>query len=100
MTAKTGPRRRANATPGPMVDLAQAVVDRRLSLGLTQADLADLAGVGVSSVRTLEAGRATLSLGAAATILAALGLAAGVGPRPLLQATPGIAILTSTAPGQ
>lgn len=47
---------------------------RRRELGLTQADLADLAGVSDRSVRALEAGKATLRLDVVAAVVDALGL--------------------------
>jgi transcriptional regulator with XRE-family HTH domain len=69
------------------------VADRRLALGLTQAELADLAGVGVSSVRTLEAGSDTMTMTVAIAVLDALGLAIAVGPRPVLHAVPEAVVL-------
>jgi predicted transcriptional regulator len=50
------------------------VGQRRRTLGLTQLDLADLADVGVSSVRTLEAGQLSPTLAITLRILDALGL--------------------------
>jgi DNA-binding XRE family transcriptional regulator len=93
MTAKTGPRRRSRAS-GALSDVASVVTARRLVLGLTQADLADLAGVGLSSVRSLEAGRASVTLEVAIGVLGALGLAVAVGPRAALQGGDGVALLT------
>jgi y4mF family transcriptional regulator len=88
-----GPRRRARVTTGALAELGAVVTERRLGLGLTQQDLADLAGVGLSSVRTLEGGRETMTLAVALRICDALGLALAVGPRPALQAIPGTATL-------
>lgn len=42
--------------------LIQFVKERRRSLGLTQKDLADRAGVGLRFVRDLEQGKASLRL--------------------------------------
>ena len=100
MTTKTGPRRRSRAAPGPQPEVAEVVIGRRLALGMTQADVADLAGVGLSSVRSLEAGRATVTLEVAVGVLAALGLAIAVGPRSALQGDDGVAVLAPTREGQ
>jgi len=90
MPASTGPRRRRREDPAAF---GQLVVERRLTLRLTQADVADLAGVGLSSVRTLEAGGDTVTLAVATAVLDALGLALAVGPRPVLDAVPGAALV-------
>lgn len=90
MPAVTGPRRRPKDHPS---EVARLVADRRLALRLTQAELADLAGVGLSSVRTLEAGPATMTLAVLSAVLDALGLAVAVGPRPSLLAVPDAVVL-------
>ncbi|HZS14029.1 MAG TPA: helix-turn-helix domain-containing protein [Candidatus Dormibacteraeota bacterium] len=51
---------------------------RRLELGLTQAAVADLAGVSRKTVVALEAGRATVTLGNALAVLGVLGLGLGM----------------------
>lgn len=93
MTSAPVPRRRQKAHTGALSEAGSAVSERRLQLGLTQSDLADLAGVGLSSVRALEAGHATVTLTVALAVLDALGLAVGVAPRPTLQALPGVTLL-------
>lgn len=87
------PRRRTPANPGAVGAAGRTALQRRLDLGLTQADLADLAGVGVSSVRSLEAGQASVSLAIVLAVFDALGLAVAVGPRPALTGTAGVAVL-------
>src|SRR3954470_2509157 len=65
------PRRRRP----PGTDLASAVVDRRLALGLTQADLADLAGVSRRSITALESGKSTVRMDVLLGVIDALGAA-------------------------
>jgi transcriptional regulator with XRE-family HTH domain len=55
--ARQRPRRRLRDDTGPLAPFGSFVAERRRTLGLTQVELADLADVGVSSVRTLEAGQ-------------------------------------------
>lgn len=54
--------------------MAKAATQRRHALGITQQELAELAGVGVSSVRALESGIDTMTMSIVMRILAALGL--------------------------
>lgn len=54
--------------------LADRVRSRRKSLGLRQADLADLAGCGVRFVHMVENGKATLRLDKVLDVLEVLGL--------------------------
>nr|WP_255284883.1 helix-turn-helix domain-containing protein [Rhodococcus jostii] len=53
------PRRRERTETGGIAD---GFVARRHQLGLTQAELADLAGVSRSSVQSIESGRGTVQL--------------------------------------
>jgi len=49
------------------------IKERRRSLGLTQKDLADRAGVGLRFIRELEQGKATLRLDKVNQVLALFG---------------------------
>lgn len=69
-----GPRQSRRDIVGPLNDLGKAASARRLALNLTQLQLAELAGVGVSSVRAIEAGADTPSLAVAIKVLRTLGL--------------------------
>ena len=95
MSALTAPRRRLKQRTGALIGAGQLVAERRLALGLTQAELADLAGTGLSSVRRLEAGQDTVTLAVLLAVLEALGLAVAVGARPQLRALPDAVVLTS-----
>lgn len=53
--------------------LIKFVKERRASLGLTQKDLADRAGVGLRFVRDLEQGKASLRLDKVNQVLALFG---------------------------
>lgn len=94
MSVPSGPRRRRK---DDLTDTGRLVADRRLALGLTQVELAELAGVGLSSVRTLEAGSDAMTLTVVIAVLDALGLAVAVGPRPALHAVPGAVVLGPAA---
>ena len=59
--------------------LAQAVRRRRKGLGLTQEQLADLAGCSERFVYAIESGRATLRLDKVLDVLGVLGLGLTVG---------------------
>lgn len=64
----------------PAGSLGVAVRDRRRALGLTQEDLADLAGVGLRLVHEVEHGRDTVQLANLLRLLRALGLHLEVAP--------------------
>lgn len=87
------PRRRTGRRTGNLAAAGELVRERRLQLGLTQVDVADLSGVGLSSVRALEAGKESVGLAIALDVLAALGLGLGIGPRPALLRAPEVLLL-------
>lgn len=64
-----------------MDDLGGVVRGRRKELGLTQPDLADLAGVSVRFLRDLESGKDTVRLDKLVAVLEILGLRLTVAPR-------------------
>ena len=64
----------------PTVTLGSAVRSWRRRLGLTQAVLADLSGVGVAFVYDLERGKSTLRIDKVLGVLAALGLGLTIAP--------------------
>lgn len=72
--ARSSPRRRPRNEAGPLAAFGSFIAERRHTLELTQLDVADLADVGVSSVRNLEAGQSSTTLAVALRILDALGL--------------------------
>lgn len=90
--ARRRPRRRPRRGDSPLAAVGNLVAERRLTLGLTQAELADLAGVGISSVRAVEAGEPSVTLAVAIRALDALGLALAVGPRNEFTGVPHVAL--------
>ena len=63
------------------VNVGDRILERRKALGLTQQDLADLAGCSVRLVRELEAGKATARYDKVKDVLTALGLELRIEPR-------------------
>lgn len=63
-----------NAVLSDVVQLGQAVRNKRKQDGLTQQDLAAIANVGVRFVSDLENGKATVQLESVMAVLQALGL--------------------------
>jgi len=63
-----------------MASFATFIKERRRSLGLTQQDLAQKAGVGLRFVRELEQGKHTLRLDKVNQVLALFGHEAGPMP--------------------
>lgn len=66
--------------PERLTDLGQEVRTRRRSLGLTQAELADLAGSSERFVYMLEQGKGTVQLTKLLAVLRALGLGLFIAP--------------------
>ena len=71
----SSPRRRGPVAPGPWTEFGEAVAARRHALGLTQRDLADLAGVSLTTVQAMEAGRRAARVDSLHRTLRALGWA-------------------------
>ncbi|MBF4807141.1 type II toxin-antitoxin system Y4mF family antitoxin [Lancefieldella rimae] len=55
-------------------DLGKIIREARKSQELTQLDLADVAGVGITFVSQLERGKVTVELGRTIKVLTALGI--------------------------
>lgn len=74
------PRRRSSGlAAAPSV--AQEIHERRLALGLTQQEVADLAGVARSSLQALESGRSSSRLGSLLAVADVLGCTIALVPR-------------------
>ena len=56
------------------MDISDKVKERRQLLGITQQDLADISGVGLRTIKQIEAGKANPSLSTLVCILDVLGL--------------------------
>jgi transcriptional regulator with XRE-family HTH domain len=56
-----------------MPSLANEIYERRLALGLTQQEVADLAGLARSSLQALESGRSSSRLGSLLAVADVLG---------------------------
>lgn len=69
------PRRRRSAVTQESSSLALAhdVANRRLSLRLTQQEVADLAGVSRTSLQAIEAGKASIRMSAVLAVADVLG---------------------------
>jgi len=63
-------------------DLGAWIRQRRTSIGLTQAGLADVAGVGVRFISELERGKPTAEVGKVLHVAGVLGLDLHIGVRP------------------
>lgn len=61
---------------GELMDLGHTVRARRKHLGLTQVDVADLAGVSVRFLRELELGKRSVQFDSVLAVLEVLGLEA------------------------
>ena len=56
------------------MDISNKIKDRRQLLGITQQDLADISGVGLRTIKLIEAGKANPSLDTLVRLLDVLGL--------------------------
>lgn len=65
-----------------IVNLAKEIADMRKTAGLTQAELALRAGVGLRFVRELERGKPTVRMDKVSQVLALFGCELGVRTKP------------------
>jgi len=56
------------------MDIAMAIKDRRKKLGITQLDLAQMAGVSLATVKDMDRGKGNPSLGTITSLCEILGL--------------------------
>ncbi|MFD6156709.1 helix-turn-helix domain-containing protein [Nocardia sp. NPDC060256] len=99
--SRPAPRRRARNETAPLATFGSYIAERRRALRLTQLDVADLADVGVSSVRRLEAGQTSPTLEMTLRILDALGLTLASMPRAAVRTLPdNVAELSVTKVGR
>ncbi|MFI6168256.1 helix-turn-helix domain-containing protein [Nocardia sp. NPDC051052] len=85
---RPAPRRRTRSETAPLATFGDFIAERRRTLRLTQLDLADLADVGVSSVRRLEAGQTSPTLEMTLRILDTLGLTLATMPHAAARELP------------
>lgn len=64
----------ATTNESALKNLGLAIQDQRKRLGLTQADLSTLAGVGPNYIRQIESGKSTAQITKILDILGALGM--------------------------
>jgi transcriptional regulator with XRE-family HTH domain len=75
------PRRRGSERATAAPALAKEIYERRLELGLTQQEVADLAGLARSSLQALESGRASTRLSSLLAVADVLGCTISLTPR-------------------
>lgn len=75
------PRRRETDRAAAAPSVAQEIYERRLALGLTQQEVADLAGLARSSLQALESGRSSSRLGSLLAVADVLGCTVALVPR-------------------
>lgn len=56
------------------MDLAAILKDRRQTLGISQQDLAEMSGVGIATVKSIECGKANPSIRTIESLAQVLGL--------------------------
>ena len=82
------------------MDLGHFIRERRKAMGMTQQQLADLAGVGLNFVYQLEKNKPSVQLDCTRQVLEALGYEISVAPKqgadtslfPVLRSSPGPAL--------
>ena len=56
------------------MDLAEVIKERRKTLAITQPDLAEMAGIGLATIKDIERGKGNPSIGTVSKIMAVLGM--------------------------
>ena len=57
-----------------MLDISSIIKNRRTVLGISQEDLAEMSGVGIATIKTIETGKANPSLRTLESLAVILGL--------------------------
>ena len=66
------------------MDLSQTMKQRRTELGISQMDLAEMAGVGICTIKDIERGKGNPSLSTVNKILGVLGMVIRYEIRPII----------------
>ena len=56
------------------MSLAEVIKSRRKTLDISQQDLAEMAGIGLATIKNIERGRGNPSMGTVSKIMAVLGM--------------------------
>ena len=56
------------------MDLAEVIKERRKTLAITQPDLAEMAGIGLATIKDIERGKGNPSMGTVSKIMEVLGM--------------------------
>ena len=56
------------------MDLAEVIKERRKTLAITQPDLAEMAGIGLATIKDIERGKGNPSIGTVSKIMEVLGM--------------------------
>ena len=91
MPGTRAPRRRQRVAGSPSGKMGAIVAERRIALGMTQGELADLADIGIMAVHKIEHGKSVASSSVLA-VLEALGLGMQIAAKAELADVPGRAL--------